>query len=86
MVFSVGPTSACSSNLYVIAMKLIRILVILCQSTYKNNSNFLPLLIALYLYFADAQVDTIILLNHLGLFILYPVLLKKFYNITSLEK
>lgn len=73
MIMSVGPSqntlslppSATSSRLT--SMKIITILVIFCRSAHRNNSNYLPLLMALYLYSAGACVDAITLLNHLGL-------------------
>lgn len=65
------------------SMKLLAILVILCRSAYRNNSNYFPLLVAIYLYLAGAKVDAIILLIHLGLLVLYNVLLKGLRSITS---
>lgn len=56
------------------AIRIVSVLVILCRSAHRNNSNYIPLLIALYLYSAGARVDTITLLNHLGLLISYNVL------------
>ena len=41
---------------------------------------------ALYIYFAKAKVNAITLLNHLGLFVSYKVLLEKFRDITSASK
>lgn len=89
MVMSVGPSrntlslppSTTSSRLT--SMKIIKILVILCRSTHRDNSNYIPLLIALYLYFAGARVDAITLLNHLGLSVSYDVLQKKLQDITK---
>lgn len=37
----------------------------------------------MYLYFADAQVHTITLLNHLCLFILYNILLRPLINLKT---
>lgn len=85
MVFSVGPSnSSRTSNLHVVAIKLVAILVILCRSADRNNSNYVPLLIALYLYSAGARVDAITLLNHLGLSVSYDVLQKKSSRILPL--
>lgn len=85
IVFSVEFTtrSSSSSSLHAVTMKLVRILVILCQSAHQNNSNYLPLLVALYMYSAGARVDAITLLNHLSLSVLYPVLIKKLCDIST---
>lgn len=64
-------------------MKLVAILVILCRSAHRNNSNYVPLLVAMYLYSAGARVDAITLLNHLGISVLYNVLLRKLRSITA---
>lgn len=64
-------------------MILITILVILCRSAHENNSNHFPLLIALYLYFADARVNAITFLNYLGLLVSHLVLLRKLGDITT---
>lgn len=83
MVVSVGPLRP-SRNPQLVATKIIVILVILCRSAHKNNSNYLPLLIALYIYFAGARVDAITLPNHLGPLVSYDVFSKKkLRNITS---
>lgn len=66
-----------------VSIKLVAILVILCKLTYRNNSNYVPLLIALYLYLASARIDAITLFNHLGLFVLHNVLLRKLREITK---
>lgn len=84
MVLSVGPTTSSrfsSSN--VLSMKLVAILVILCRFAHRNNSNYFPLLVALYMYSSGARVDAITLLNPLGLLVSYPVLLRKLANITA---
>lgn len=64
-------------------MKIVAILVILCHSAHRNNSNYVPLLIGLYLYSAGARVDAITLLNHFGLSVSYEVLQKKLNDITT---
>lgn len=77
LVLSVGPTTSIkdqASNLS--NMKLVAILVILCRSAHRNNSNYLPLMIGLYLYSAGARVDALMLLNRLGLSVSYDVLQK----------
>lgn len=89
MVYGVGPTSCPrrkSSNLHLGSMKLIAVLTILCRSAHRNNSNYLPLLIDLYLYSAGAKVDAITLLNHLGLSVSYNVLHTKLRDKTSASK
>lgn len=64
--------------------KLVAVLAILCRSAHRNNSNYLPLFVTLYLYSAGARIDAITLLNHLGLSVSYDVLQKKLKAITSL--
>lgn len=87
MIYAVGPGShRYSTNAHIINMKLVAILVILCRSAHRNNSNFSPLLIALYFYSSGARVDAITLLNHLGLSVSYDVLQKKLQSITSSSK
>ena len=65
--------------------KLIAVLAILYRSVHRNNSNYLPLFVTLYLYFAGARIDVITLLNHLKLSVLYNVLQKKLKAITFLD-
>lgn len=87
MVSSVGPESyQYSINAQIVSMKLIAILVILCQTAHQNNSNFFPLPIAFYFYSFGARVDAITLFNHFGLLVLYNVLQKKLHSITSSSK
>lgn len=61
-------------KLYIISIKIIAVLVILYCFTYQNNSNYLCLMIAFYLYLASAKVNAITFLNHLSLLISYNVL------------
>ena len=82
LVLGIGPTSLKSKASDSNDMKLVAILAILYRSAYRNNSNYLPLMIGLYLYSAGACVDAIILLNRLGLLVLYDVLQKSLRNIT----
>ena len=89
MVYGVRPTSClwCRlSSLHLVSMKLIAVLIILCHLAHRNNSNYLPLLIGLYLYSAGAKVDAITLLNQLGLSVSYNVLQTKLRDITSSSK
>lgn len=91
MIMSVGPSqntlsipsNATSSRLT--SMKIITILLILCRSAHRNNSNYLLLLMALYMYSAGAGVDVMTLLNHLGLLVSYNVLQKQLQDITKLS-
>ena len=84
LVLSIGPTTSLTSvTTHLASMKLVAILVILCRSAHQNNSNYIPLLIAMYLYSAGARVDAITLLNHLGLSVSYNVLLRKLRSITT---
>lgn len=64
-------------------MKIVIILVILCWSAHQNISNYISLLLALYMYLAEARVDAITLLNHLGLLVSYDVLQEKLKDVTS---
>lgn len=81
----VGPTSRSPLTSHLISIKLLVILVIICKSAHRNTSNYIPLLVAMYIYSTGAKVDTITLLNRLGLSVLYNVLLKKLRGITSLS-
>ena len=83
LMLSVGPLSKSAVTSHLTSMKLLAILVILCRSAHRNNSNYFPLLVSIYLYSAGAKVDAITFLNHLGLSVSYNVLLKKLRNITS---
>lgn len=83
LVFSVSPTLNTPHTSHVASMKLVAILVIICKSTHRNNSNYIPLFIAMYLYSAGARVDTITLFNHLRISILYNILMRKLRSITT---
>lgn len=65
------------------SMKLLSILLVMCKLACWNNSNYILLLLAIYLYSASAKVDTITLLNHLGLSVLYNLLLQKLRDIKA---
>ena len=73
MVFGVG---LLSYNLpsHLVRIKLIAILVILCHSAYRNNSNYIPLLLGLYFYSFSTKTDAITLPNHFGVSVSYNVL------------
>lgn len=79
-------TSSISSAAYswLVGMKIITILVIFCRSAHQNNSNYILLLIAMYMYSAEARVDAITLLNYLSLLVSYDVLQKKLKEVTTL--
>lgn len=62
--------------LQLVSMKIVAILVIFCQSAHRNDSNYILLMIALYMYSASAYVDVINLFNHFGLSVSYGVLQK----------
>lgn len=85
LISQMGPLakSSNSASHHLGEMKLVTVLVILCRSAHRNNSNYLPLLIALYLYSAGARVDAITLLNHLGISVSYNTLQRKLKNISS---
>ncbi|MCJ1462377.1 hypothetical protein MMC07_000977 [Pseudocyphellaria aurata] len=88
-ILSVGPASraATGSGQHTSNMKTVAVLAILCRSAHRNNSHYLPLVLALYLYSAGAKVDALTLLNHLGLSVSYDVLPKQLKHIalTSIE-
>ena len=55
LVLNIGLTISTTPLIsHLISMKLVAIFVIICRSTYRNNSNYLPPLMAIYLYFAGA--------------------------------
>lgn len=74
LILGAEPTSASyariSIRLHFSNIKVVAVLLIICRSAYCNNSNYLPLFIALYLYSTKARVDAITLLNHLSISIL----------------
>ncbi len=85
LVLDIGPTSyssSFSSNPHFISMKIVSVLVILCRLAHRNNSNYFPLLVALYTYSAGAKIDAITLLNYLGLSVSYKILQNKLHEIT----
>lgn len=84
LVFSVESiTFSTSVTIYLASIKLIAIFVILCRLAHWNNSNYISLIITIYVYLAIAQVDAITFLNHLWLSVLYKILLKKLRNIIT---
>lgn len=83
LVNSIGPLTTSLNSAYLVSIKLIAILVVLCRSAHQNNSSYFPLLIALYLYFSGACIDALTLLNHLGLSVSYDTLQYKLKSILS---
>ena len=81
LVQNIGPLSKLAITSHLASMKLLAIFVIFCRSAHRNNSNYFPLLVVIYLPSARAKVDAITLLNHLGLSVSYNVLLKRLRNI-----
>lgn len=81
MIIAIGlsswRTSSISSVAYswLVSMKIVTILIIFSCFAHQNNSNYIPLLIARYMYSAGAWLDAITFLNHLGLLISYGILL-----------
>lgn len=64
-------------------MKLLTILVVICRSAYQNTSNYILLLMAIYLYSASTKVNTITLLNYIRLFMSYNLFLRKLRDIKA---
>lgn len=92
LVQSVGPfsqrktasySSQSSAYLQLVSIKIVAILVIPCRSAHRNNNNYIPLLIALYMYSAGTRVDAITLFNHLGLSVSYDILQKRLKDIIN---
>ncbi len=83
LVFGVSSISRSPLTSHLASIKLLTILVIICRSAYRNNSNYISLLMTMYIYSAGAKVDAITLLNRLGFSVLYNVLLKKLRCITT---
>lgn len=75
LVFNIGSSNFRSSlaNPRTMTMKFVTILVILCRSAHQNNSNYIFLLITLYIYLASTCINTITLLNYLVLSVSYTV-------------
>lgn len=68
---------------YLTLMKRLAVFVIMCRLAHQNNSNYIPFLIAIYFYSAEAKVDLITLLNCFRLSILYNLFLKKLKDIKA---
>ena len=83
LVLGMRPTANTRLTSHLASMKLVAILVIICKSAHRNNSNYIPLFVAMYLYSVGAKVDAITLFNHLGLSVLFNVLLRKLRDIKA---
>lgn len=84
LVLNIGPTTSIKNQVSnPNNMKLVAIFVISYRLLHQNNINYLLLIIKLYLYFARIRVNTLILLNHLRLLVLYNILQKNLRNITQ---
>lgn len=83
MMLSLRSNSDTRLTSHLASMKLLAVLVIMCRSAHRNNSNYIPLLMAMYLYSAGAKVDAIMLFNYLGLSVLYNSLLRKLRDIKA---
>lgn len=55
----------------------------MCKLTHQNISNYLSLLMAMYLYSAGAQIDAITWLNHIDFSVLCNALLRTLRNIKT---
>lgn len=82
LVFGVGPILRSLLISHLASIKLLAILVIICKSAHQNNSNYIFLFVAMYMYSAGTKVDAITLFNQLDLSVLYNVLLRKLRSIT----
>lgn len=81
LVKNIGSILRLAMTSHLVFMKFVAILIILYRSAHWNNSNYISLFIALYLYLADARIDAITLFNHLGFFVLHNMILKKLHKI-----
>ena len=82
LVFDIGSILKDFLTSHLASIKLLAIFVIIYKSNYHNSSNYVPLLIAIYIYSISSKFDIITFLNHFGLSILYNMLLKKLRSIT----
>ena len=81
MILSLRSNSDTLLTSHLALMKLLAVFIIMCRSAHRNNSNYIPFLVIMYLYSAGAKVNAITLLNHLGLSVLYNSLLRKLRDI-----
>lgn len=83
LLLGVGPTSKNPLTSYLASIKHLAIFEIIYRLVYWNNNNYVPLLVAIYIYFAGTKVDATTLLNCLGLSVLYNVFLRKLRGTTT---
>lgn len=87
---SVGPSFSFFSDnstwSRLISVKIIIILIILCQSAHCNNSNYFLLFIALYICSTGAYADAIIFFDHLGISVLYNLMQKSLKRLLYLVR
>lgn len=57
LILRINPTSKTLLTFYLTSMKLLAILVMICRLTHQNNSNYVFLLVAIYIYSASIKVD-----------------------------
>lgn len=74
LVKSVRPLSSKFFYFYLINIKIVVILVILCYFVYQNKSNYILFLIVFYLYSIREKIDAIIFLNYFSLSVSYIIL------------
>lgn len=82
-MFSLRSNSDTRLTPHLALMKLLAVLVIMYRLAHQNNSNYIHPLMAMYLYSTRVKVDAITLLNHLGLSVLYNLLLRKLRDIKA---
>lgn len=64
-----GPISESPLTFHLVSIKFLANFVIFCKSAHQNNSNYVFLLMAIYLYFSGAKIDIITFFNYLGILI-----------------
>lgn len=83
MILSLKSNSDIRLTSHLALIKLLAVFVIICKSAHRNNSNYISLFMAIYLYSTEAKVDAITLLSHLGLPVMYNLLLRKLRDIKT---
>lgn len=63
LMLSIGPISRSPLTSHLASMKLLAMFINICRSAHQNNSNYILLLMTIYIYLAGAKVDAITLLN-----------------------
>lgn len=82
LIRSVRPKSRLAITSQLVSMKLVAILIILCKSVHRNNSDYIYLFITFYLYLTGTRINAITFLNYLSLFVLHNMLLRKLREIS----